>query len=1372
MTIHCISNRFSGPLVSARGRVEHKKRGATRYLTVGSVLLCMLVACPARSATEPDRLYRMGEDDVSPSGAVSDTFDSIFLDGSTFVDAQDLTAGGTSPTYTTIGGSIESLPGGVNSTNAISFDGSDDFLTGAAFGRPSLTVSNTDSQSPILGNYDGLSGRGFQFWARPADNGGGSPATGSDQTLISDAERHAVVIDAAGQWRARYNNTFRTSGIAASADSWTHLMLVSPNGTTGATFYVNGLAAVGFSGGYTNTGSDLFIGARSDTAEFYSGIIDEVDMFVLGDNGTVSATFDYTTDNEYFTEVFLPSQSGYGVNDPWVIGDTDFDGDVDTNDVNSFIANWLTSNIVTGGVQAGDYTSIMIGDFDADGDVDRQDFFLLRQANPSAALAAAHAIATPEPAAVWMLVGVFGLLALANRRRILARRLTPEVVRVGALTCLAFGLASPSFAQITWDAGGDGVSVFQEENWTANGDIAGTDPPADTVNPNTAVDFDMIVENVSGMGATAGGDNGAGTLVLGDGFSLTVRENATYRANIGNGSSIQGTSGGLAETLTIQDSASVFAQFVSDIDVAMSDASSLLLNGSGDPIGGTSTIDLAAAWTGTVNFAGESPSNVFNEHLPSITVNGSPAAYGTNVNLMPDGSGGTILTVGTSQSLATLTVDRNTGNMLLENNTGSSLGTIIQYDVQSASGGFELANWDSIADTGGLEGDGTPIGATDWFELTASGTVSSDLSEGTFGAGIDFVDGLSLDLGDASWIPSPFDDIRIVLQDDQGNDIEVIVVYTGTPILEGDFTGDGVIDELDWPTVRDNLLTDVSSMAKINQYLSGDLTGDGIVNRLDFNEFKALFEAQPGAGSFEAMLSSIATPEPGSLCLVALMVVGLVLRHQRPLRWIASLDRTVLSRRKTCEGQIRMSSGDARRLALLTFAVFAPVAAHAQIITWDAGGDGVSTYQEANWVVTDDTGSAALAGLVGMDPPAGFVDGAVDVEANAIVGGVGTAGGPAGAGGHFDLGSGFSLTVQDDATFRVRINDSGNNRGIRGVSGGLDESLFIQDNAEVTTQFINNLVASISGAATLTFGGTGTGTFAGSSTLDLATDWTGDITWLNFAGVSGSNIIGKITVDGAPAIEGDNILVTSDGTQSVLRLNTGLPDPTLLSLVVDPTTGLARIDGADNPIDIDYYEINSIGSQLNTGDWLSLQDQGIDGNTLDDGFGWEEAGGSSAAAVAEAFLAGPGGSNATVSALSPYAFLGALFDGGAAVTDDLSFFYQVNGALIQGNVIADTVIEPVGTDGDYNNDGIVNLADYTVWRDNLGSSATLPNDPTPGSVTVGDYAVWKSNFGQGAAVLSASFAVPEPSTLAVLLGGIFAVCARLATKGSCSSPAR
>jgi hypothetical protein len=79
--------------------------------------------------------------------------------------------------------------------------------------------------------------------------------------------------------------------------------------------------------------------------------------------------------------------------------------------------------------------------------------------------------------------------------------------------------------------------------------------------------------------------------------------------------------------------------------------------------------------------------------------------------------------------------------------------------------------------------------------------------------------------------------------------------------------------------------------------------------------------------------------------------------------------------------------------------------------------------------------------------------------------------------------------------------------------------------------------------------------------------------------------------------------------------------------------------------------------------------------------------------------------------------------------------------------------------GDYNNDGIVNAADYVVWR-NAAAGATLPNDTTPGVVTAADYAVWRANFGNSLAAGSgaATFSgVPEPSgvLLAILAGLIY-----------------
>ena len=71
-------------------------------------------------------------------------------------------------------------------------------------------------------------------------------------------------------------------------------------------------------------------------------------------------------------------------------------------------------------------------------------------------------------------------------------------------------------------------------------------------------------------------------------------------------------------------------------------------------------------------------------------------------------------------------------------------------------------------------------------------------------------------------------------------------------------------------------------------------------------------------------------------------------------------------------------------------------------------------------------------------------------------------------------------------------------------------------------------------------------------------------------------------------------------------------------------------------------------------------------------------------------------------------------------------------------------------DGDYNQDGVVDAADYTVWRNTLGSTTDLRanGDDTGEShevVDFADYEVWKSNFGafidQGGA---AAVQVPGP----------------------------
>jgi hypothetical protein len=83
-----------------------------------------------------------------------------------------------------------------------------------------------------------------------------------------------------------------------------------------------------------------------------------------------------------------------------------------------------------------------------------------------------------------------------------------------------------------------------------------------------------------------------------------------------------------------------------------------------------------------------------------------------------------------------------------------------------------------------------------------------------------------------------------------------------------------------------------------------------------------------------------------------------------------------------------------------------------------------------------------------------------------------------------------------------------------------------------------------------------------------------------------------------------------------------------------------------------------------------------------------------------------------------------------------------------------------GVPGDYNNDGEVNAADYTVWRDHLGQTFQLDNEgpDTPGSVTAEDYNFWKSQFGGGGG--AAAVGVPEPGSIVLLMMAVCAVAIR------------
>jgi GH25 family lysozyme M1 (1,4-beta-N-acetylmuramidase) len=125
--------------------------------------------------------------------------------------------------------------------------------------------------------------------------------------------------------------------------------------------------------------------------------------------------------------------------------------------------------------------------------------------------------------------------------------------------------------------------------------------------------------------------------------------------------------------------------------------------------------------------------------------------------------------------------------------------------------------------------------------------------------------------------------------------------------------------------------------------------------------------------------------------------------------------------------------------------------------------------------------------------------------------------------------------------------------------------------------------------------------------------------------------------------------------------------------------------------------------------------------------------------------------------------------------------YSSTGSVpgISGNVDLDvfdgTLLEllqqhsPNYSNGDYNNDGMVDAGDYVYWRDRVGmvvNMGTGADGDLSGVVDMGDYDVWKSNFGTlvpnvpaGAGGQSV-IGVPEPSTTILFAAAITALTSR------------
>jgi hypothetical protein len=120
-------------------------------------------------------------------------------------------------------------------------------------------------------------------------------------------------------------------------------------------------------------------------------------------------------------------------------------------------------------------------------------------------------------------------------------------------------------------------------------------------------------------------------------------------------------------------------------------------------------------------------------------------------------------------------------------------------------------------------------------------------------------------------------------------------------------------------------------------------------------------------------------------------------------------------------------------------------------------------------------------------------------------------------------------------------------------------------------------------------------------------------------------------------------------------------------------------------------------------------------------------------------------------------------------TEEVSFGFDFGSMALDGDVFV--MNDPLGHSmyvgalvetaaGDYNGNGIVDAADYSVWRDNLGATGqpgAFAGDGTTTGYLLGvsdgvvdewDYNLWKFNFGTTitAGVAANAFPVPSPSS--------------------------
>jgi hypothetical protein len=681
----------------------------------------------------------------------------------------------------------------------------------------------------------------------------------------------------------------------------------------------------------------------------------------------------------------------------------------------------------------------------------------------------------------------------------------------------------------------------------------------------------------------------------------------------------------------------------------------------------------------------------------------------------------------------TLTINRSTGAMVF--NTGFERD-IIGYQIKSPSGTLNQGNWHTIAghydNSPGADGS---IDDNDTWLVLSNPASKTDLSEAELGLGGP-LDGALLNAGTAINFGTPWqkhfnEDVtmELLLNDTQGTIENVIVTYTGNgglPYQKGDFNFDGVIGPADYAIFIGSFFEDITGSIA-DAYALGDLTSDIAVGYDDLLQFRDIYDIANGAGAFQALM--VGVPEPGGLTLVACVGVFVLSVYRR-------------------RGGAKVASA----FAIATLLLVSSPTARAQTFYVDAtetlGGNTTKLDGSSFVPVTGNLADGLWrkrvfgnSGTIFETNAGGAEDGHMLVTT--ISGLVPSA--------QYNIYSYFWSNPNENWRLKATTNLASVNTN--DTVGDLSDDFLDND---------PSVAFSANGSATTTTAPLAQSKHFGTPTLIKDTSTSPNLLLYEA-------VLGTATADatGKVKVYLDDLEDQGSANNRTFYDGVGFERIQPLTLEVNTVSGFTRIiNNSGAPIAFNFYQITSEMNSLNAAGWKSLDVQNFDavdgadvGTIAGDSQleGWDAAGGSDDDKLGEVrFL-----SSSTFANLASRG-LGYAFDPGGQ--QDLVFTFEIGGRVRSGVV---QYVNAPPLPGDYDRNGIVQLADYTLWRSTFGSGAILDADGNGNhAVDAADYVIWRKHYtagGSGSGMPANLTAVPEPAT-AVMFGmaaaiGTF-VCAR------------